>query len=521
MKRLLLALAAGFLVCSAGAVEFSAQERDGQRIFLEGASPSGARIAARIGMGTLDVSGVTVACGNCHGTDGRGRSEGGIEPPSILWSELAKPYGHKHASGRQHGPFDDKHLRRAVMDGVDPDGNRLDGAMPRFSMSEKDFAALAAYLKKVEFVLDPGLSEEAIRIGTLLPMSGSLAGVGESLRVLLGAYFASLNEHGGIHGRRLELLVEALPSEPGKAREAARAMLESGQVFAMLAPFSPGVEAELSSAAASLQVPVIGPLTLFPEDARASNQYIFHLLPGIVELAQLLGSQAARELKITDRPIALLHPDTPGGVATAQAVEAQLRTAGWRAPLAVPFAPRGFSADAMAKNLQARQAAAVLVLGAGADVPALARAGARIGWIPHLLLPGPLAPREIVDLPAAFSKHVMLAYPTSPADQRGEALRDYSALVQGAGQARGHQPLQVAAYASGLLLVEGLKRTGRDLSRRRLVATLETLQGFDTGLLPPLSYNADRRIGAMGGYLIAVDVENKALRPVGGYQRLQ
>ena len=44
------------------------------------------------------------------------------------------------------------------------------------------------------------------------------------------------------------------------------------------------------------------------------------------------------------------------------------------------------------------------------------------------------------------------------------------------------------------------------------------MQGFDTGLIPRLSYNADRRVGTPGGYLVAVDLDGKGLRPIGGYQ---
>jgi hypothetical protein len=38
-------------------------------------------------------------------------------------------------------------LRRAITDGVDPAGERLDPAMPRWSMSGEDMADLIAYLK--------------------------------------------------------------------------------------------------------------------------------------------------------------------------------------------------------------------------------------------------------------------------------------------------------------------------------------------------------------------------------------
>ena len=512
---------------AAPATGLSEQERAGREIYLQGRSPSGASLSARIGMGGLELAGASVACGNCHGEDGRGRPEGGVLPSNIRWLELSKPYGHHHADGRRHGPFDEHLLQRAVMAGLDPDGNTLDGAMPRYAMSAKDFAALASYLKKLEALLDPGLSTEVIRIGTLLPLSGRFAALGESLQTLWTAYFGSLNARGGIHGRRLELVVEPWPADNAAARARARDWLAQGDVFALLAPLAAGIEAELSDAATAAQLPVIGPLTLFPEDTRASNSFVFHLLPGVTELAQVLAQHAAQELQLTQRPIALWHPASQAGQARARSLEASLRAAGWRTPLAVPFPARDDAQhdahdahDALAAALKARDVAAVLVLGTGADLAALAAGAARIGWAPHLLVPGPLAPRAIVDLPLAFRDRVTLAYPTAPHDQRDAALLAYAALMPERAAARGDPPSQRAAYAAGLLLVDALQRTGRDLSRRKLIANLEAVQGFDTGLMPALSYNADRRIGAMGGYLLAVDLDKKSLRPMGGYLRL-
>ena len=517
LERVACALLSALCTCAVGAAELTAQEQAGQHIYLRGESPSGARIVARIGMAGLELSGAAVACGNCHGEDGRGRAEGGVVPSNIIWSELTKPYGHHHESGRRHGPFDDALLLRAVADGIDPDGHALEGAMPRYAMSAKDFSALAAYLKRLETQLDTGLGAESIRIGTLLPLSGRLQPLGEGLRALWTAYFAALNDRGGIHGRRLELVVEALPEDPAQAALRARALLVDGRVFAVLAPVAAGIEPVLAQAATVAQVPVIGPLTLFPEDIRASNPNVFHLLPGVPELAQVLARYAQRELKLADKPILLWHPDTADGRATAKALEASLGQAGWRAPRSLPFLPRGASHEALAVRLKQDDVAAVLLVGAGGDVAALAAAAVRAGWAPQLLLPGPLASRDIVTLPPSLRGHVTLAYPTAPENQRNDAMRDYAALMQGQGLQRAFQPAQLNAYAAGLLLVEGLKRTGRDLSRRKLVATLETVQGLETGLVPPLSFNADRRIGALGAYLVSVDLDTKGLRPLGGY----
>ncbi len=81
--------------------------------------------------------------------------------------------------------------------------------------------------------------------------------------------------------------------------------------------------------------------------------------------------------------------------------------------------------------------------------------------------------------------------------------------------------MQVAALGSAMVLVEGLSRAGRDLSRQKLLAALESLQGFETGLMPRLSYNADRRIGSYGAYVVKVDLAQRAFQPMPDFIRLQ
>jgi hypothetical protein len=71
------------------------------------------------------------------------------------------------------------------------------------------------------------------------------------------------------------------------------------------------------------------------------------------------------------------------------------------------------------------------------------------------------------------------------------------------------------------LLVEGLRRAGRELSRVALVDALEALYGYETGVTPPLSYGPNRRIGARGAHVVAVDLIKKSYEPVGGWHELR
>ncbi len=201
---------------------------------------------------------------SCHGPDGRGRAEGGIAPPNIRWSELTKPYGHRHQQGRVHGPFNERAFERAVKHGVDPSGQRMDAAMPRYAMSAKDLVALRAWLERLDTWSIPGVSEKTLRIGTLLPGHGPSAALGSCCgRCFSVTSTPSMTR--GVHGRRLELVVHALPADAAAALDSMQHWLERADVFALLAPLSAGIEEPLSRLAARSQAARHRPAQLYPE----------------------------------------------------------------------------------------------------------------------------------------------------------------------------------------------------------------------------------------------------------------
>src|SRR4029450_6593727 len=70
-------------------------------------------------------------------------------------------------------------------------------------------------------------------------------------------------------------------------------------------------------------------------------------------------------------------------------------------------------------------------------------------------------------------------------------------------------PAQASAIAAARILVHALELCGKDLSRERLVTTLEGLYEYDTGLMPKITFGPNRRIGALGAYVVTLDPEKK------------
>jgi hypothetical protein len=67
----------------------------------------------------------------------------------------------------------------------------------------------------------------------------------------------------------------------------------------------------------------------------------------------------------------------------------------------------------------------------------------------------------------------------------------------------------LSAFAAAKIFTEALKRTGRDVSREKLVTSLEGLYEYETGVTPKITFGPNRRVGAMGAYVLSIDPAKK------------
>jgi len=482
------------------------QERRGRAIYLRGESPAGREIVAAVG--ELDVPPTTVTCAGCHGRRGEGKTEGGVTAGNLTWSNLLKSYGHTHPTGRKHGPFTESSFIRAVTAGIDPAGNTLLTAMPRYRMSAEDMADLIAYLKLIETDRDPGLSDTNIEVGVVLPSKGALAETGESMRRVLAAAFEELNARGGVYNRKVSLRVFDTPA----------AVSQQSQVFAFVGGISAGSDAELAALARAQEVPVVGPSTLMPDAGTPPNRYVFYLLGGVTEQARALANFASSKAELKKTRAAVLYGDGALAVAAAAAAEEQLKKSGWGAVTRQALKQLGADGAEAARRLKQDGAGTVFIFGARGAEGALVKEAAAGGWTPHLFFLGVMDGRDLLaTAPASFKDRIFLAFPTVPSDVTAAGLSEFRALLEKHKVEPRHTAAQLSAYAAAKIFVDGLQRAGRDLTRERLLTALEGLYEFETGVTPRLTYGPNRRVGAAGAYVLTIDPEKKEFAPASGW----
>ncbi len=423
----------------------------GRRIYRQGigAAPIVAALSAGESADPTQVAASVLPCAGCHGRDRRGRPEGGVNPSDLTWDSLTDPAGATTAAGRHRPSYTERLLKRAIALGIDPAGQSLHVAMPRYQLTQTDMADLLAYLETAADP-EPGVADTSVVLGVLLPPGDPLPETQRAVRQALATSTGEIHAQGDLYGRRIELRLVEAPAHCAELPAVVADLARSA--FALVAPFAVGCEEELAAAAEREEIPVVGPLVLAPPVG--TSRLVFDLDSGPAKAAPALARLARRRFEGTPPPAAILHPaGSPPGIVGAFRDAAT--GAGFAPPIAVelPAAATPPAFRDLTTKLHEARIGLVFFLGPAADLAGFQNAAHETGGAPRLLAPG------------------TTATPASAA---------------------------AAAVTAARLFVEGARRAGHDLTRDRLVAALSGLYKFEPGGSPAITFGSGRRTGVHG-----------------------
>jgi cytochrome c oxidase subunit II len=125
---------------------------NGERIYYAAVSESGNPISFT--MGKMGMTAPAMSCVSCHREDGKGGTlkmmMRTIEVPDIRYETLTaeeNAHGETGEGDMGHAPYTEETIKKAITEGIQPDGSVLKNSMPRWNMSEGDLDDLIGYLK--------------------------------------------------------------------------------------------------------------------------------------------------------------------------------------------------------------------------------------------------------------------------------------------------------------------------------------------------------------------------------------
>ena len=173
---------------------------------------------------------------------------------------------------------------------------------------------------------DQGITRDQIVIGSIQDLSGPLVTLGKPIQNGMIMRVEQINADGGIHGRKLRLVVEDSGYDPRKAVLAAQKLLTQDRIFSMIG--------SLGSVVSLATIPLVlekGVSHLFPVTAHHGNFDPFHKLKFSIATpyptSTALGLKEVMKISGAKR-VGILYQDDEYGLEVLRGTEAALKDLG-------------------------------------------------------------------------------------------------------------------------------------------------------------------------------------------------
>jgi ABC-type branched-subunit amino acid transport system substrate-binding protein len=342
-----------------------------------------------------------------------------------------------------------------------------------------------------------GVTDTQITLGMAAPLSGASKELGRQMKIGVELAFEQANAAGGVNGRKVKLLAIDDGYEPTRTHDVVRELAEQRGVFGFVGNVGTPTAAVAVPYALERKMLFFGPFTgasLLRKEP--PDRYVFNYRASYVEETAAMVHYLVEVRRIKPDRIAVFAQDDAFGEAGFQGVAKGLRQYKRAASAILRVSYKRNTADvseAVDRILNDKKGVDAVVMVAtyrpAAHFIEKVR-DQRPGMIfSNVSFVGSQAlAEELVQLGPKYPQGVIVTQVVPlPTGQSTVGIRYREALAK---YAPGEKPdfVSLEGYVTGNLLVDGLKRAGKNLNTEELVNALEGIQKLDMGLGVPLAF---------------------------------
>ncbi len=365
-----------------------------------------------------------------------------------------------------------------------------------------------------------GVYKDRIDWGVMMDLSGPTAGNEVPWTRGLQAYIRKFNEAGGVHGRKINLLIEDDRYDTSLVRANYERLVTQTNVLAISGMGSSTAQAAMMPMIKSGKVPIVGAYALAKSGYEPANPMYYAGFCGTKEMAQTGVGHFSERLKLKNPKIAVVHLDVAGGKEYADYVAVEVAKLGGSAK-ALPMKTGAADATSQVLEIIAMKPDVVTIYGVPSNAILTMRTMAQYGvkapaWaITHL---GTLEIYTALG-PEAGANYNFMSCLTPTDSEDNPALAEMSALADKYGYASFKTNINyVGGWVIGQLIAEAATKVGPEPTREKLVALLNGGIQVDTkGVSAPLKYSKDDHRGLVGLRAYNYDFQAKKFKAFGQY----
>jgi branched-chain amino acid transport system substrate-binding protein len=343
------------------------------------------------------------------------------------------------------------------------------------------------------FAATPGVSSTQILIGGTGPLSGTETAYAP---VLHGAqaYFAYVNAHGGVYGRKIVYKIVDDGYDPTKTVEATRELVEQDHVLAIFN--SVGTEQNLAIRDYLNQQKVpqlfVGTGADSIAQQHAQDPWTMGFLPSFSGEGSVYGRDIAKHHP--SARIAVLYEDSEYGQDLLAGVKRGLGKHASQIVSTQTYEPSDVTVSSQVAKLKSSGADTFLILALPKQAISAFVSAHQLGWQPRCYVtsvsidPAVMAIVKFNGSGSLLNGAVSTAFlhdPADPADRKSKGVRLYQSIMRQYG--KGLDPTQIAhiyGMAAAYTMVDALKHAGRNPTRDSLLRAATHLNEVNPFLQP-------------------------------------
>jgi branched-chain amino acid transport system substrate-binding protein len=333
----------------------------------------------------------------------------------------------------------------------------------------------------------PGVTEKEILLGSCSALEGPSHFLGTETVTGAKAYLDMINDAGGVDGRKLKLISYDDSYDPAKTEACFNRLMEQ-KVFALGFFVGTPTAVKYLPMAESGKIPLVGlftgaqtlyvPLRHWVVNVRAS--YFDETREQIDGLWGTLGY----------KKIGVIYPEDPFGATVLEGVKTALKGHGAEPVAAASYQRQTSQVGGAIDSVKAANPEAVVLVGpANTVAPILKQAHAK-GWKPLFLTVSFVGTDDLIQEAGSDAESVVVTQVVPP-----YYLTEYKTVALYRRTLAKYYPsaqpnfVSLEGFVDAMVLVEGLKKARKELTREGLIRGIESLHEVDMGLGPKLTLN--------------------------------
>ena len=367
------------------------------------------------------------------------------------------------------------------------------------------FTLLAALPAAV--AAENGVLADRIVLGQSVALTGPAAELGIQMRNGAKAYFDYVNAQGGVHGRRIELRTLDDGYEPSRTVPNTKKLIEEDRVFALFGYVGTPTSAAALPIFTQSKVPFFGPFTGAELLRQPFNRYIFNVRASYYDETEKIVEQV---LSIGGKSVAVFYQNDAYGQAGLKGVEIAMTKRNLKIAALGTVERNTVKVEGAVKAINAVKPDAVVMISAYKSCAEFIRQMKQAGSAATFYNVSFVGSQALADELGAEGVGVAISQVMPfPWGRSVPVVKEYQRLSAQAGF-KDFNFSAIEGFVAAKVFVEGLRRSGRNLTRDSFIATLEKMHEVDVGGFyvgfSPANHNASKFvdltiIGRQGRFL--------------------